>query len=227
MNILQDFPLVQIVTPPPFITSQCNYLDPGITADLNNGFIEDPVCRAVASLEETAAKIEPVDCWSHDAFSTNTLPTEIQIPLITKYEPLQMSARSRPVPTGIHIKARKDILHGFPIHIHRNTKRMHDEGMGFAITLMKDLPMRQVIRYRSATLRQLEKKANELDFIGICLVIPPAPLQLKTLKSVNKMHFAVGTLKGIPNLHYGSHAWVVYRVRKTGDIDALATRIEE
>jgi hypothetical protein len=210
----------------PFPEADCHNFQTSLKTPVLSGSLDEPSCLTVEPLEELASETRAIPCYQMDNLPTRNPQTDIPVPEARILPEMIVSTEARQIQTALPLPRIMGNVGSFQTHIRTNTRRIHEEGIRFPLTLMKDLPMRQIIRYRAATLRKVGKKSNEIDFVGVCPIIPPAPLRLKGLHSDRGRAFAVGVLKGIPDRYLGQQSWVIYRLRKSRDIRAVIVRGE-
>lgn len=217
---------VNLQTIPP-LKAPCQDYATDFALNLRPGHIEPPECRTSQPLEESATQIQAVECFNQDELEARTLDPTLALAKVKMVSSLQPDVLLHS--PRITIGPGRVLGGRFPfsVRVSTNTRRIHLQGILFAMTLMGQMPMRMVIRYRAQALRKLDMKAKDIDFIGVCPLIPPAPLRFVELEAQDGLHYAKGVLRGIPDYQLSSRAWVIYRHKPTHELKAVTVRKEQ
>ncbi len=184
-------------------------------------------CKTEQPLEDAAAKVTDVPCLNQEVLTVKHADTRMDGIGVVNVQTASKVEKTHELPLEIACRKIQAGVQDFHTAVRTNVKKMIDEGMRFRVKTMRQLPMRKMIRYRAESLKKIQAKTNEIDFIGVCELIPPTPLRLKRIIKKDHFHFAVGEVRGIPNLYLGTQAWVLYRKKKASEIDTVMVRMEE
>ncbi|QTD53606.1 hypothetical protein [Sulfidibacter corallicola] len=199
-----------------------------LTAQVSEGKLPDvevTQCQPLSDLETT---VQTVTCWQSEAFFIQS--PELVAPEITvqdhpvAMDPVAVRRRRYRFPP----KHAKSASLRFSLRMHANTSYARMLPFELVMHPMENLPKKLLIRYRASVLKRLQRRPNQVKFVGVCFGIPSAPLRLVRLEPEGPDGLprvrAVAT--GAVSTMYDGRAWVLVELADKPGILPITVREE-
>ncbi|MDJ0837291.1 MAG: hypothetical protein QNK37_12295 [Acidobacteriota bacterium] len=199
-----------------------------LTPSVHTGHVTEPRVHLSQSMSEMSTEAHTVTCWRKETLKVGTAPLDIPTPEIHALKPETRPPLVRKRNVGIVSPATFSGALLKPPELHGSRGDAARFPYSLRVIPMNSLPMKLRIRYRASVLKALNLKPNQVDFVGVVIGLPSAPLKLIGVETdtLDGYPRALAAQTGRFNSFMSGRVWVIIQMKNKPDYLTVVLREE-